>query len=158
MACPIPDPAIRGVDTPNDKFGGGGFGVSRDGGSRAHGGVDLLADPGDTVTSPVTGTVVATFDPYGKIPAKRGNYRSVSILTDDGYVVRVMYVKTTLEHDDRVIAGQTKIGTVQNLGTTYKGIQNHIHLDIKKANSNGKGSAVGEHLDPTPLVRRWQRD
>lgn len=132
--------------------------VSRDGGSRAHGGVDLLADPGGTVTSPVTGTVVATFDPYRRDPRKKNNYWAVSILTDDGHIVRVLYINSPLEVGNHVIAGQTKIGTAQNLGTLYKGIQNHIHLDIKKANPKIKGGTVGDYLDPTPLVRKWQRD
>jgi len=147
-SSPVPNPQIRGVDTPPDADGSGGFGVSRDGGSRAHGGVDLIAEPGTEVTSPVTGTVVGTFDPYGSDPRKSNKYSGVQILTDDGYVVKVMYVKGALKEGGRVVAGKTVIGHVQDLHLLYPKIQNHIHFEVRRS---------GRPVNPTALVMAWQR-
>jgi murein DD-endopeptidase MepM/ murein hydrolase activator NlpD len=149
-ASPVPDPQIRGQDTSKDGFGSGAFGASRDGGIRPHQGVDLVADPGTEVTSPVTGTVIGTFDPYRRSPnpAKHDQVQGISIRADDGSIVNMMYVGTDLQPGAKVVAGETKIGTTQSLQGLYPGIQDHVHFEIKR-----KGVAV----DPTPLVRAWQK-
>jgi len=113
-------------------------------------GVDLIAPPGTPVTSPVSGRI-AIFDPYGRDATKRGNFSAVQITTDDGYVVRLMYVKPgELENGQDVEAGDA-LGTVQPLSKVYPPTEdgpmtNHVHFDIERG---------GTYLDPTPMVKAW---
>src|SRR5262245_1710115 len=51
---------IRG----SDNFGNGAYGASRDGGARAHQGVDLVARSGEAVFSPIPGTIIREAQPY----------------------------------------------------------------------------------------------
>ena len=133
-----------------DGYGWGTFSAHRDGG-RKHAGVDLVAPPGTLVTSPVSGRI-AIFDPYGRDEDKRGKLSAVQITTDDGYVIRLMYVEPgELENGDYVGAGDS-LGTVQDLSDVYppkddgSAMTNHVHLDIRRGRT---------YLDPTPLVNAW---
>jgi len=111
----------------------------------------LIAPPDTEITSPVSGRVVI-FDPYSRDEDKQGNFSAVQITTDDGYVIRLMYVKPSeLEDGDYVEAGDS-LGTVQDLSKVYppkgrKRMTNHVHLDIRYGDS---------YLNPTPLVDAWQ--
>jgi murein DD-endopeptidase MepM/ murein hydrolase activator NlpD len=147
---PVPDPKIRQTDP----YGAGGFNRDRDKGRRHHHGVDLVASPGTVVTSPVSGRI-AIFDPYGRDETKWGHFSAVQITTDDGYVVRVMYVdRDDLENGQRVEAGYT-LGTAEDLSDVYppkangKGMTNHVHFDIRLGRT---------YLDPTPMVDAWQNE
>jgi len=104
------------------------------------------------VTSPVSGRVTGIFDPYGRDATKRGKFSAVQITTDDGYVVRLMYIITDeLEEGQEVQAGDT-LGIVDNLSKVYppksdnRRMTNHVHFDIRRE---------GTYLDPTPLVNAW---
>ncbi len=146
---PVPNPEIRQTDP----YGAGGFNERRDNGRRHHHGVDLVAPPGTPVTSPVSGRI-AIFDPYGRDATKRGNFSAVQITTDDGYVVRLMYINTDdLENGQDVEAGDT-LGAVEDLSEVYPpkkegAMTNHVHFDIRRGET---------YLDPTPLVDAWQNE
>ena len=49
---------------------------------------------------------------------------------------------------DQIKAGQI-IGTLQDIGKSKKGMQNHLHLTIRK------GSTKGPEIDPTPWLKAW---
>jgi len=157
---PVPDPQIRG----KDGYGNGAFGVSRDGDTRKHGGIDLVAEPGTDAVSPASGRIIL-FDPYRGIPGKEGIYTGVQIATDDGYVVRVHYVDAQaagLKTGDRVEMGQP-IGQVQDLSIVYPpkidgAITNHVHLDMQRGSTYQKQEPgkPSRNLDPTPLIRGWR--
>ena len=77
--------------------------------------MDLVAPLGALVTSPVSGRIIGIFDPYRRDAKKRGHFSAVQIATDDGYVVRLMYINTgELEDGEDVEAGDA-LGTVQDL-------------------------------------------
>jgi murein DD-endopeptidase MepM/ murein hydrolase activator NlpD len=121
FAAPVPNPRIRGQDA----FGSGHFGAGR--GNRTHQGVDILAEPGQEVTAPVTGRVTnADLDPYPRDPARRGRFSGVEITTNDGYRVRMLYIgqgQAPLQYGQHVTVGETQVGTVQDISGFY-GLRN----------------------------------
>ena len=147
---PVDTPRIRG----RDGYGEGDYNVSR--GEDAHGkqkihkGVDLITEPGETVRSPVTGTVLPPFDPYRSDPELRDKLSAVQIKTDDGHIVEILYVdpkSSGLKPGDKVEIG-TPIGKAQDLAPVYPprksgAMTNHIDVRIKKD---------GVYKDPTPLI------
>lgn len=148
---PVDNPRIRG----RDGFGRGDYGVSRgkdkDGNQKFHKGVDLVTEPGETVRSPVAGTVLPQFDPYRSDPKRQGNLSAVQIKTDDGHIVEILYVdpqSSGLKPGDKIEI-VTPIGSAQDLAPVYPptkegGIMtNHIDVRIKKG---------GVYKDPSPLI------
>ena len=119
----------------SDGFGAGHFGAPR--GSRTHKGVDLLAQSGEAINSPVTGTVTKVGYPYGDDLS----YRYVQITAGD-YDFRVFYVEPSVRVGQEVTT-ETAIGSAQDLGRRYPGIPNHVHFEIK---------SDGDYLDPTPAL------
>jgi len=89
------------------------------------------------------------FDPYAnsRDPKLRGKVKAVKIQTDDGHIVDVLYVDpdTSLKPDQRVVAGQSKLGTTADMGKLYGGpITNHVHLQVRKD---------GRLRDPTSFLK-----
>ena len=114
-----------------DPQGAGHFGASRDGGRRKHLGIDLAAPAGTPVTSPLDGTVARLGWPYGDDPS----YRYVEITTETGLVARHFYVAPGVRLGETVIAGESCLGTVQDLTKRYSQITNHLHLEIRQADN-----------------------
>ena len=123
-----------------DPFGSGRYGASRDGGSRSHNGVDINVTSGEDITSPITGSIRRKKYPYsddlsfeGCIIDGSGEWK--------GYEITIYYVKMILKAGDTVSLG-TKLGAAQDLSTRYKGISNHVHVEVKK------GDAI---IDPSQI-------
>ena len=148
-------PKIRG----RDGHGEGHFGAGRkdkwNNPLPPHKGVDVVTTPGETIKSPVAGTVKeSSFDPYRSSSDvnKRDKLSAVRIETDDGHVVEVLYVDSEpagLKEGDRVEIG-TPIGTAQDITKVYpptnKGrMTNHVDIRIRDKN--------GVYKDPTPHIR-----
>ena len=154
MGSPVGrEPKFRSCDGP---YGCGYYGAKRTDARKnplsPHKGVDVVTTPGETVKSPVAGTVVTPFDPYESILEKRGKLSAIRIETDDGHVVEVLYVdskSTNLKKGDKVEIG-TPIGTAQDLSKVYPPIgetriTNHVDIRIKDKS--------GVYKDPTPHIR-----
>ncbi|HJS32085.1 MAG TPA: M23 family peptidase [Alphaproteobacteria bacterium] len=156
LAAPLERIALRR----RDAYGAGGFGASRDGGRRRHLGIDLVANPGEPIVSPASGALVV-FDPYRSLAAKRGRLSAIQLVTDDGFVVRLLYVEAVAPlraSGARVAVGQA-IGVADNLSKIYPPtaagpMTNHVHLDIQRGRVWRRGDAAA-YLDPTPLVAAW---
>ncbi|MBF0167704.1 MAG: M23 family metallopeptidase [Alphaproteobacteria bacterium] len=148
MTNPVSNGKKRGCD--GRPYGCGHYEADRDGG-RKHKGVDIAVEPGQDVHSPVTGTVEGPpFDPYGSSNdmSKRGKYKAVSIRTEDGHLVRVMYIDPDVKSGQKVEAAKTRIGTSQDLSKIYPPVgntkmTNHVHIDVQKK---------GEFKDPTQII------
>lgn len=112
---------VRGVDS----WGSGAYGSSRDGGKRKHKGVDFLCAPETKILSPVFGVVVKLGYPY----KDDLSYRYIRISTTDGHSIDLYYVDPSVKVGDGVVVGQT-IGVSQSLQKRYKGIPDHVHLQI----------------------------
>jgi len=112
-----------------DGFGSGQYGSSRDGGTRAHDGIDIIVTAGEDISSPIKGNIVRQAVPYGNDLSYKG---IVIEGTDEwlGYQVKIFYA-------EGLFSGKTspsqKIGTAQNIAAKYKGITNHIHVEVRVA-------------------------
>lgn len=147
MTAPFDNPTLR-----DDTIGKGYFHASRVRGKKEyqHKGIDLKAPPGTVIKSPVEGTVERFGDPYGT-----RKYSVIWIKTEGGRRVGLHYVspkgkdgKALVKKGDQIKAGQI-IGTLQDIGKSKKGMQNHLHLTIRK------GSTKGPEIDPTPWLKAW---
>lgn len=112
-----------------DDFGSGHYGASR--GSRTHHGVDYAALPKSRLLSPVEGVVTKLGHPY----ADDLGYRYVEVTDMQEFKWRFFYVKPSVIVDD-IIRLNSSLGFVQDLDLRYKGITNHIHLEIKNSDGN----------------------
>lgn len=110
----------------HDDFGEGVFGARRDGGSRAHEGVDYVASAGQAVHAPMSGYVTK----IGYAYAGHTDLKFVEITNPAlGYAARAFYVSPRVELGQTVRLGQP-IGTVESLQGHYPGITDHVHLEI----------------------------
>ena len=120
-----------------DLFGMGHYGASR--GDRKHNGIDYACYPGSNILAPISGGVSKIGYPYGDDIS----FRYVQITTKDQKNVRVFYVDPDVKIGDLVLADKTMIGKSQELGKRYKGITEHIHLEVKDMRGN--------YIDPKEL-------
>ena len=121
----------------SDPFGNGTFGASRDGGTRSHNGVDVVATPGQAILSPISGKVVRIAYPY----ATDHSYTGL-VIENGSYTVKIFYITPTIAIGSKVSAGQ-KIAVAQNLAAKYPGIINHVHIEVY--------DSKGKLLNPTNL-------
>lgn len=124
---------IRG----QDNWGSGAFGASR--GSRKHNGIDLIQVPGEVFYALSGGIVTKLGYPYGDDLS----YRYVEVTDSEGARWRYFYIEPSVKVGDKIEAYQ-EIGIVQELGTRYKGITEHVHLEIILKD--------GTFLDPSGVV------
>lgn len=110
----------------HDDFGDGEFGARRDGGTRAHEGVDYIAQAGQAVHAPMSGYVTK----IGYAYAGDAELKFVEITNPAlGYAARAFYVSPGVELGQTVRLGDT-IGKVESLQDHYPGITDHVHLEI----------------------------
>jgi murein DD-endopeptidase MepM/ murein hydrolase activator NlpD len=110
----------------HDAFGDGEFGARRDGGTRAHEGVDYIAQAGQAVRAPMSGYVTKIGFAYaGDTELKFVEITNPAL----GYAARAFYVNPGVEVGQTVRLGQT-IGAVASLQGHYPGITDHVHLEI----------------------------
>jgi murein DD-endopeptidase MepM/ murein hydrolase activator NlpD len=138
---------VRGVD----RRGDGAFGAKRrgsDGEERTHEGVDYIAGPNQNVIAVTDGRITKLGYPY----PDNSSYRYVEITTDDGHVVREMYVlpRANMTLNSPVKAGDM-IGTSQSLQPLYPGITDHVHLEVRKGEA--KQYKDKQLVDPRTLIR-----
>jgi len=129
----------RGIDS----MGSGAYGASR--GSRTHNGVDLCADPGESIHSHVSGIVTKFGRPYApsnnsEKDVLKSALRYVEIQDSDGDKHRFFYVKALPELEiGSVISIADEIGTAANLNEIWPTMKNHIHYEVKRD---------GKHINP----------
>ena len=143
-------PPLPRIQARRDAAGGWWHGASRDGGTRQHNGVDLLAKPGTPVRSPIDGTVY-------RINYTASGMATITLRNGDGQEVKFFYVapmdgqgRQLLEPGITVRAGQI-IGSVEDLGEGYEDartgrMKNHVHMRI---------SENGQPVNPFPWLVQW---
>ncbi len=110
-----------------DSWGGGQFKAQRDHGVRMHNGLDVVADAGEKIYSPIDGNVVREAVPY----KDDNSYKGVVLQGTGawaGFQVKIFYVQG--EFSGLVKKG-SEIGVAQNLTMRYPGITNHVHVEVK---------------------------
>jgi len=142
----------------HDVFGDGYFRARRDGGSRAHEGVDYDARPGQSIASPISGFVARIGYAYP------GDERFKYVEIDNPalhFDARVFYVDPSVETGQPVALGD-RIGTAHSLQARYAGITDHVHLEIAErgrridaetvilARNEAAGAAAGMSRAQTP--------
>ena len=123
----------------SDNYGQGHFGAPR--GNRTHKGEDFLCCVGSFILAPASGKITKIGYPYGDDLS----FRYVQIETVEGLNVRVFYISPTVKLGDMVFKGRSEIGISQELGQRYKGISEHVHLEIK--------DEQGNYLDPSDIFK-----
>lgn len=125
--------AIRGCDG----FGCGGFGAKR--GDHIHQGVDIPVTKGQTVYSPISGTVTRFPFPY----ADDTRYAGIEI-KNHTYSVKIFYIKASVPAGATIKQGQP-IALAQDIAAKYgSGMTNHIHIEVRN-------TQTGTLIDPTNL-------
>ena len=120
-----------------DPLGCGSFGAKR--GTRKHSGVDIKATPGESIYSPISGTITRIAYPY----ADDLSYKGVEIVNAD-CKVKIFYMTATVAVGSQVKAGQ-KIGVAQNISAKHgAAMTNHVHLEMY--------DKAGKLIDPTNLI------
>lgn len=126
-----------GGGTRYDSEGNGDYQAPR--GSRKHVGRDYLATPGQSVVSPISGTVVRFPFPYDDTREYMG-----IIIQGEKIAVRLYYVSPSKNIGDKVAAGDV-IGTAQDVRKRYGDLmQPHVHFEI-------------ESMDPALLVELYEQ-
>ncbi len=114
---------IRGCDPK----GCGTFGAIRDG--HVHQGIDIIAETGEDIISPIDGVITRFPFPYGDDL----RYTGIEI-KNEKYKVTLFYVTPFVAANKRVKQGE-KIGTAQNLHIKYGSqITNHVHIEVRLLN------------------------
>jgi len=143
-------PPLPRIQARRDDAGDWWHGASRGGGTRHHNGVDLLAEPGTPVRSPLDGTV-------HRINFTTSGMATITLRNNDGQEVKLLYVAPVDGRGNRLLtpgasvqAGQI-IGTVEDLGEGYGDartgrMKNHVHMRV---------SENGEPVDPLPWLAQW---
>lgn len=109
-----------------DPLGDGAFGANRSGG-RKHKGIDIVAKPGETIFSPITGKVTRFPIPY----SDDSRYTGIEI-TNSTYRIMIFYMKPNISIGSTVIAGQS-IGVAQNISAKHGlSMKNHVHYEVYK--------------------------
>jgi murein DD-endopeptidase MepM/ murein hydrolase activator NlpD len=118
-----PDDTAGGIFTSPRKESSGAPDIRR-----IHAATDFLMPPGHPVLAPMTGKI----DRIGNTGT--ADFRLVQIVSQDGTVARVLYVKPDAQVQPglEVKAGVTRLGVSDNLSrsTEYSGVPNHVHVDF----------------------------
>ena len=114
----------------HDAYGSGAYGASRDGGVRAHEGVDYAASAGQIVVAPISGYVTKIGHAY----SSDASLQFVEITNPAlGYEARVFYVDPGVKVGQAVRLG-SPIGTARGLQDKYPGgMTDHVHLELAKS-------------------------
>lgn len=113
----------------HDAFGDGYFHARRDGGARAHEGVDYDSRAGQTVAAPISGFV----SKIGYAYPGDTRFKFVEIENPALHLeARVFYVDPAVEIGESVSLG-SPIGTAHSLQARYGGITDHIHLELAES-------------------------
>jgi murein DD-endopeptidase MepM/ murein hydrolase activator NlpD len=128
----------------------GEFGMVRNGGTRPHQGLDILAQVGSPVTAADAGTVV-----FAGTAGAHGNHIVMAHQNADGKTVSY----TAYSHLDGisvnvgdVVDASQQIGTVGKTGNADSpAIPAHLHFEIRTANPPGSG--LTNRIDPKPELR-----
>lgn len=134
IKSPLLYTTMRGADP----TGFGHYGAKR--GTRKHKGIDLLAEPGTMVSTPIDGFITR----FGIVYKTTSEFKYVEI-TNQIYRWRLMYCEPDkgMKLNQRINLGD-EIGRVQDIASHWGGgMQNHLHIECYKH---------GLLTDPEPLI------
>ena len=109
----------------HDVQGEGRYGAPR--GNRTHTGTDYIGIPGQFVYACIDGRI----NRIGRVYSDSVEYRYVAITSGNKEVRHLYVAPDEMVMIGREVVGGQIIGTLQALHPRYRGISNHIHIDIK---------------------------
>lgn len=134
--------------------GGRKFGAPRDGGARAHAGVDLIAPPGTPIYAMAPGRVLNVYPFYS------GTW-ALEILQDDGRVARYGEIDQLLPPGIHVGSPVVRGQQIARVSRLQSGSA-MLHLEMYagtgagpltvRGPAGGKAQRRGDLIDPTPLL------
>lgn len=129
-----PNRGVRQIDVAGD----GSFGASRDGGTRLHLGLDLIANPGDDVVAPCRCEVTHIGLAYPD--SALGSLHLQGWDDWSGYSFKLLYVEPEVTVGEIIVAGEI-VGSAQSVADYYaskgiNGMTNHTHFEVH----NGTGA------------------
>lgn len=125
----------------NDPIGKGHFGAPR--GNRKHEGIDLLVKPGQSVLSPIPGTLVRYAAPYST-DSRFGGVLIQGSGEFEGYDVKIFYIQPTIQPGASLSSGSV-VGKAQAISIKYgSSTLDHVHVEIRKD---------GQLIDPSTLLQ-----
>lgn len=101
------------------------FATSREGGKRAHAGIDFVADADTTVYAMTAGTVIQVYTFYE-------NTQAVEVQNDDGSILRYCEISSAVKAGDKVKQGDI-VGTIMRA----TGGTEMLHLELYRGNASG---------------------
>jgi hypothetical protein len=125
---------LRGADP----TGNGWYGADRSGG-RKHKGIDIVAQPGERIFSPITGKITRS----GLVYTFTRKFKLL-VISNDIYEVKLMYMEPHPFNPGDLVYECAEIGINQDVANYWgKGMVNHIHMEVRK---------YGLLTDPEPLL------
>jgi len=118
---------------PLDEGGSGAFGAKR--ANHIHEGIDLLANPKDSVKAPFDLEFVRQTYPYKDDKRYLGGVYKFSSPELSGEM-KIFYMQPT--NKSKIIKKGDQIGFVQDIVAKYKtkGMKNHVHLELRDEKGN----------------------
>ena len=115
-----------------DIHGNGAYGVSRDGGTRKHDGIDIVSKPGDPVYALYDGKFERISNPYDadKRPELK-EYTGLAIRDTNGNLNIYWYVDPVIMKRGDSINKGIIIGYTQDRAKMSPGMTNHYHFEVR---------------------------
>jgi murein DD-endopeptidase MepM/ murein hydrolase activator NlpD len=122
----------------------------RNGGKKAHQGLDILASVGTSVTAADAGVVV-----FAGANGDHGNQVIIGHKNSDGEIVSYTsysHLESISVSKDAAVTGGEQIGTSGKTGNANSpAIPAHLHFEIRTANPAGRG--LPNRVDPLPEIK-----
>lgn len=134
MVSPTQNLKLRGAEP----TGNGWYGASRSGGKK-HKGLDIVAEPGEKIFSPINGRIIRV----GTVYSFTRKFKLL-VIANDIYEVKIMYLEPHPFKPGDLVSECTEIGINQDISRYWGGgMINHIHYEVRK---------YGLLTDPEPLL------
>ncbi|PIE67205.1 MAG: hypothetical protein CSA23_04965 [Deltaproteobacteria bacterium] len=123
----LQSPTGQGVRV--DNMGDGHYGAqrNRNGHTYPHKGVDFLCKPGQSVVSPISGTITRLARPYSKGPY------SGCVIENKKIKIKMFYVDVPPQAAGKAVFRGEHIGIAQDISLKYgREMKPHIHMQVER--------------------------
>lgn len=144
------------ADTGGGNVNSGRFGLTRNGGTRFHAGIDLDAEVGTSVHSVADGTVVAVYsdakwDGTADHESEGGGYGNYVLVRSviDGREVDILYAHLDVNgvgvRPGQTVSAGSRLGRTGRTGNAWNVANPHLHFEVRD-------TATGKAVNPEPYL------